>query len=127
YRITLNRDASTWGGGNFVVRTPLIENVRSLTFRYSGMAGPLNGAFDLSSVAEDIGGDDALAARRLRSQIRRIQVDVEGLTRDPDLGWEDPGDTNPATRPYRKFHLRGTLTPRNLGRRGLPDVEWGNP
>jgi hypothetical protein len=125
YRITLSSDPTSWGGAGFVVRTPLVENVRSMTFRYHAAGGQaLNAAFDLSSTSEDIGGSDAPASRRRRGAIRRIEIQLEGLTRDPDLGWEDRTDANPSTRSYRKFHLRGDVTPRNIGRKGLQDLGW---
>jgi hypothetical protein len=53
-----------------------------------------------------------------------MEVDIEGLTRDPDLGWTDATDTNPATQAHRKFRLHGEVAPRNLGRRGLQDLGW---
>jgi len=125
YRITLNDDVSTWGGANFFTRTPMLDNVRSLTFRYFDAAGPLS-AFDLGNIADDIGGADTIAGKRARSGIRRIELDVDGLTRDPDLQWVDPNDPSPATNRFRKFHLRSDITPRNIGKMGwgLQDFGW---
>ncbi len=124
YRITLNNDVGTWGARGFLVKTPLLENVRSMTFRYHGARGPLNGTFDLGRLSDDIGGGDTPSARRVRSAIRWIEVDIEGLTRDPDLSYTDAADPNPETRRYRKFRLHGEAAPRNLGRRGLQDLGW---
>ncbi len=113
YRVTLNNDIGTWGSSGFAVRTPLIENVKSLTFRYFDSKGA-----ELTAP----GGAETSASVATRSKIRRIQVDVVGLTRDPDLDFRDLSDTSPATRMYRKFGLTGEVTPRNLGRAGIRDL-----
>jgi hypothetical protein len=123
YRITLNNDVTSWGSAAFVVRTALIDNVRSLTFRYYDRArNSINATFNLSSTADDIGGGEAVTTRRLRSSISRIEVDLVGLTREPELDWLDPEDPDPETRSYRKFQLRGDITPRNRRLVGVPDV-----
>lgn len=123
YRVTLNNDPATWGTGAFVVRTPLVDNVRSMTFRYyNALGGAVNGTFDLSAVADDIGGSDAAGPKAQRASVRRIEVALVGLTREPDLGWVDSSDANPKTRAYRKFELRGDVTPRNLGMVGIRDL-----
>ena len=123
YRITLNNSTATWGTPAFIVRTPLVENVRSLTFQYFGQTGgQINSTFDLTSTADDIGGAETVAALQTRGGIRRINVSLEGLTRDPDLQWVDTADTDPDTRRYRKFELSGDVTPRNLGLKGIRDL-----
>jgi prepilin-type N-terminal cleavage/methylation domain-containing protein len=105
YRISLDENADP-------VRTVLIENVRSLRFRYYDGAGNLLPA---------VGGMDDDAALRARDSIRRIGVEIEALTRDPDLRWVDANDSNPATRAFRKFSLVGDIAPRNLGMLGIKD------
>jgi prepilin-type N-terminal cleavage/methylation domain-containing protein len=105
YRITLDEDAEP-------VRTVLIENVRSLSFRYYDSAGNLLPA---------AGGLDNVAGTSGRSAIRRVGVEIEALTRDPDLKWVDAHDANPTTRAFRKFSLAGDVTPRNLGMLGIKD------
>jgi hypothetical protein len=123
YRITLNSDPSTWGSSSFIVREPLADNVRSLAFRYLDFNGePLNTTFDLTTTSDDIGGTETSSAKILRAGIGRIDLDLIGLTRDPDIGWIDPGDTNPATRSLRKFQLAAKVTRRNGGLAGVPDV-----
>ncbi len=114
YRITL-KEASDWGGASFVTRTPLVDDVYSMTFKYSGVEGSLGA----------VGGADTPAARSTRGEIRRIDVALKGLTHDPDLTWADPNDTNPATRSHRKFLLSGAVTPRNLGKKGMQDLGPG--
>jgi hypothetical protein len=123
YRISLNNDTGTWGSDGFAVRTLVAENIRSLTFRYfDGSGNLLNSTFDLATASDDIGGGEAASQLLRRSSIRRIEVDLVGLTRDPDLGWRDPRDSDPATRAHRKFELRGDVTLRNGGMVGLQDL-----
>jgi prepilin-type N-terminal cleavage/methylation domain-containing protein len=121
FRITFNNNAASYGTGAFFTRTLVAQNVRSLTFRYFDAFGnPLNPTFDLSQTADDIGGAESGASQRAR--IARIEVDLEVLTRDPDIRWRDPDDANAGTRAYRKFDLQGSITPRNLGKTGLIDL-----
>jgi hypothetical protein len=123
YRISLSNDLGTWGSDRFAVRTLLAENIRSLTFRYFDSSGnPLNSTFDLATASDDIGGGEASSQILRRSSIRRIELDLVGLTRDPDLGWRDPNDSDPATRAHRKFELKGDITLRNGGMVGLQDL-----
>jgi hypothetical protein len=56
-----------------------------------------------------------------RAGISRVELDLVGLTRDPDLGWADPLDSNTVTRRHRKFRLTGDATPRNKGLVGVLD------
>jgi hypothetical protein len=123
YRITLNSDASTWGTSAFIVREPLAENVRSLTFRYLDSNGdPLNTTFDLATTSDDIGGAESGTPAIQRRGIRRIDLDLVGLTRDPDMGWIDAQDGNATTRSFRKFQLTANVTRRNSGLAGLRDL-----
>jgi hypothetical protein len=123
YRITLSGDSTALQGSRAGVRTLVTENVLSMSFRYYDSTGrQVNDSFNLATVADDIGGLDTAMAAARRSSIRRIEIDLVGLTRDPDPTWLDPQDTNPATRAFRKFRLRGEVTPRNLGLTGVPDL-----
>ncbi len=124
YRITLNNDVSSWGSGSFFARMPVLENVRSLTFRYLGVGGVLNDRLDLTTASDDIGGADTPEARRRRASIVGIEVEVEALTRDPDPRFEDRRDPNPATRSCRKFRLKRWVAPRNVQKKSLPDPGW---
>jgi hypothetical protein len=107
YRISLKADSTPQ-------RTVLIENVRSMRFTYYDRAG--------NQIPEP-GGADNLAGLRGRAAIRRVGVEIEALTRDPDLQWSDPDDTDPDTRAFRKFKLSGDVTPRNLGLSGIKDYQ----
>ena len=122
YRITLNNDGNTWGSSNFIVRTPLTENIRSMSFRYFTTTGTqINNTFDLTTTGDDIGGGETAAALAQRAGISRVELDLVGLTRDPDLGWADPLDSNTVTQGHRKFRLTGDVTPRNKGMVGVLD------
>ena len=123
YRATLNNDGGTFGSDGFVTRTPLIENVYAMNFRYLNQTGvQANAAFDLAGTADDIGGDDVTDAISTRAGIRRVIPQVVGLTRDPDLDYVDASDPIVATRKLRKFPLTGDITPRNLGLIGIRDI-----
>jgi hypothetical protein len=123
YRITLNNDVGTWGLSTFVVRTLVAQNVRSLSLRYLDDAGgQINSTFDLTTTSDDIGGGEGSTQVQQRSRIRRIELDLVGQTRDPDRGWSDTHDSNPATREHRKFQLKGDVTLRNGGMVALPDL-----
>lgn len=125
YRVTFNNDSTTFGGASFVVRTPLIDNVYSMNFRYFNQVNvQQNNVFDLTSVAEDIGGLDTGTRRTERASIRRIGLELTGLTPEPDPGfdWVDADDPYPATEKHRKFDLASDVTPRNLGKIGVQDI-----
>lgn len=123
YRVSLNNDTSTWGGAAFIVRTPLVENVYSMTFRYYDAAGNALNPFDLAVLTDDIGGAETADKRRERTAIKRVEASIVGLTRSPDMEWRDAADPYAATRAYRKFELKGDVTPRNLGMKGIRDLQ----
>jgi hypothetical protein len=124
YRITLSNDVGHWGTSDFVTRTVLAENVGSLVLRYFDESGvQINGTLDLDSTAEDIGGGDATVGDRAR--IRRVEVALIGLARDPDPDWVDASDSHADTRHYRKFRLASSISPRNLGMVGIEDDAGG--
>lgn len=109
YRITL----STAGAA---VKEPLADNLRSLTFTY----------YDASGTALDpavMTGTETTAARAERAKVRRITIDVEGLTPNNDVRYTDAADTDPDTQHRRKFHLVSDVQARNLGMVGAPDPD----
>ncbi|MBI4161946.1 MAG: prepilin-type N-terminal cleavage/methylation domain-containing protein, partial [Acidobacteria bacterium] len=123
YRITLNNDETDYGTWSaFAVKQPVADNIKSLTFRYFDSAGNQLNAFDLTQTADDIGGDEAAADVATRASIRRIEVDLVGLTPDPDLDFVDGTDAIAATRNYRKFRLTTDVVSQNLGLVGMPDL-----
>jgi prepilin-type N-terminal cleavage/methylation domain-containing protein len=106
YRITLDDAAAP-------VATPLIDNVRSMRFRYFDKAG---------NEVVPAGGADTPALVARRAAIRRIGVDIEVMTHDPDRDYVDPSDPDPDTRAFRKFRRTEDISPRNLGMVGIKDV-----
>ncbi len=113
YRVTLNNDSSTYGSSSFVVRTPVMENVRELSFVYHDAAGTFK---DPSATISE-----SPSAKAIRSGLTRVSVSLVGMTRQQDLAYDDPND--PAAPRFRKFELRGDVTPRNMRLKGFPDVD----
>jgi prepilin-type N-terminal cleavage/methylation domain-containing protein len=112
YKISLNNNVATCCNGDFIVRTPVVENVRSLTLQY----------FDASSVTPIAapGAAETAAAKTSRADVTRFNVSLIGMTRDPDMNYTDTSD--PAARKYRKFELRGDVVPRNMRMKGIQDL-----
>ena len=106
YRLNVMPDSTK------TTRSPVIDNVLSLRLTYFDGAG---------AVLDPPGGAEDPQARRVRGEIRRIRIELTGLTRDADPDWLDTEDPNPATRRHRKYRLTVDLSPRNLGLVGRPD------
>jgi len=112
YRISLAPDGTA-------VLTPVIDNVRSLRFVYYDVAGNVMTA---PGGLDDAAGD----GRKARASIRRIGVEIEGLTRDSHVRWSDPNDPVPGPDgrgEYRKYTLSSDSTPPNLGMFGIRDLD----
>ena len=114
YQVVLENDPSGCCGTSFARRMPIVDNVRSLRFRYFDRAG--------NEIAPP-GGAETDAAIAARASIRRVRVEIEALTRDADPHWVDEDDTDPDTRRFRKFELEGDITPPNLGRGAIRDLQ----
>jgi len=117
YRITLKPGGTALS--SIADKVPIADDVRSLVFTYYDGAGTV-----ITTMA---GGNDSTAAIADRKNIARINVSVIGMTKDPDLAYTDPTDTNPKSLNYRKFELTGDVTPRNLGFVGVPDLDLSLP
>ena len=113
YKISLNNNVGTCCAGDFIVRTPIVENVRNLTFQY----------FDATSTAPIAapGATELAAAKIVRAGITRFNVSLIGMTKDPDMNVVDASD--PAAPKYRKFELRGDVVPRHMRMKGMQDLE----
>ena len=129
YRVTLKDVAGAFPGSpqaatNFVFE-PVADNIKSLTFQYMPDAGsvPLNANTPTNS-ADDIGGGDGNVLTR--ALIRKIQVNLVGMTPDEDLDYVDASDAT-ATTHYRKFDLSSDVNPENLGRSGVKDIDVTPP
>lgn len=112
YRVTLNNDTATYGSPGFLVRTPVVENVRDLSFTYYGTGGTFKDAS--ATIPENT------AAKAVRSGLTRVHISLVGMTRQQDLNYFDPADT--AAPHHRKFELKGDVTPRNMRFRGIQDL-----
>jgi len=131
YRITL-RNVSAMGGfdgtfdslAEYNIET-IAENIKSLHLRYYDFSGNLISPNTPADASDDLGGGDA--NRDNRTNIARVEVELEGVTRQPDLLWTDPTDATPATQNKRKFDLDASVTPRNLGRKGIQDIDLQPP
>lgn len=112
YKISLNNDVTTCCNGNFIVRTPVAENIRNLTFQYFDSSG-------VGAIAAP-GATETAAVKTLRAGVTRFNVSLIGMTRDPDMNYNDTTDT--AAQTYRKFELRGDVVPRNMRMKGIQDL-----
>jgi len=110
YRLSVRPDSSRTS------RTPVADNIRSLRLTYFDGAG---------SIVDPPGGGDEPLARQTRASIRRIRIELEGLTREGDPRWRDHNDPNPRTRGHRKLRLSVDVVPRNLGLVGRADTVPG--
>ena len=114
YRISLSNNTAACCSGAFIVRTPVVENVADLTFQY------YNGT-SVSPIAAP-GATEVAAAVAARGSVTHVNVKLIGMTRDPDLTYVDPTDTNVGSQHYRKFTLEGDVTPRNMRMKGIQDL-----
>lgn len=116
----------TWDDDGNVVRRPLVDNIIELNFTYYDEGGnamtPVGGGPDPSS------DEDAEAADRLtRQEVRKILIELKGMTPEPDLAYVDPDDTNADTEHHRKFVLSEEVHTFNVGRRGQVDKDVNPP
>jgi len=98
---------------------PVADHIRSMTFRYYDGGGHLLNQDTPDSASDDIAGSDA--GIPVRARVRRIAVRLVGMGPD-DLGDSDPGDETAAVR-HRNFELRSNVSPENLGKRGIADID----
>ena len=112
YRVTLSNDASKYGSPAFAVRTPVAENVRDLSFVYHTVGGTFKDA--------SAGILETPAARETRSGLLSVEVSLVGMTRQQDMSYKDTAD--PIAPMFRKFELKGDVTPRNMRLKGILDL-----
>jgi hypothetical protein len=112
YRVTLNNDNTKYGSPAFVVRTPIAENVRNMSLVYYNAAGTFKDPL--------AGIQETAAAKAARSSLTRVGLSLVGMTRQQDFDYVDALD--PAALRYRKFELKGDITPRNMRLKGIQDL-----
>ncbi|HUD72359.1 MAG TPA: prepilin-type N-terminal cleavage/methylation domain-containing protein [Dongiaceae bacterium] len=128
YRVTLadvngTYPASPQASSAFVFE-PVADNIRSMRFQYWPDSGAQLGPDTPASSGDDIGGADANSVTR--SKIRRITVNLVGMTPDDDLDYTDASDAT-ATTHYRKLDLVSDVNAENLGRTGIKDIDITPP
>jgi hypothetical protein len=116
YKISLNNDSTTYGNASFFVKQPIADNIKSLAFKY----------YDENETLVAAPGG-AEGNKDDRADIRRIEIELIGMTQHPDQKWEDPNDSDLKTKKYRKFNLTQDISPRNLGKFGVPDIDLTPP
>lgn len=144
YRFTLDLDGS-------VVRTPLAENIRSLTLLYymdSGGTTPLTDTNSPAAPAPNIGGagqyDPAnpgaiVPGRVIRSRIRSVRVRLIGMNAVSDANYSDTSTANgilstagalasdTVAPNFRRMTMDTLIVPRNLGLKGMPLIQSNPP
>lgn len=118
YRISLNNNVATCCSGNFIVRTPVVENVHALSFQYYNATSP--------SPIVAPGSTETAVAVSGRENVTHIGLRLVGMTRDPDMNYVDPTEAAQSPAPsdihHRKFTLEGDITPRNMRMKGIQDL-----
>ncbi len=112
YKISLNNNVGTCCAGDFIVRTPMVENIRNMTFQYFDAASAVPVAAPATT--------EVAAEKQKRADMTRFNVSLIGMTKDPDLTYTDATDA--AAPKYRKFELRGDVVPRNMRMKGVQDL-----
>ena len=126
YRVSLADIAtfpSTPPNSTAFVFEPVAENIRSMTFQYYDDSGTLLNPNTPANTADDIGGADANILTR--AKIRRIAVNLVGMTSDEDPNYIDTADA--AAQHFRKFDLASDVNAENLGRSGVKDIDITPP
>ena len=128
YRVTLADISGSFPGApnaasNFVYE-PVADNIKSMTFQYLPDSGAQLGPDTPANSADDLGGSDANSLTR--SKIRRIAVNLVGMTPDEDMDFVDASDAT-ATTHYRKFDLQTDVNAENLGKTAVKDIDVTPP
>ncbi len=129
YRVTLTDvtgafPSSPQASGDFVYE-PVADNIRSMVFQYYDDGGNLVNPDTPADKTDDIGG--ANANQVSRDRVRRITVNLVGMTPDEDLQYLDATDAIAATQHFRKFDLQSSVNAENLGKSGVKDIDVNPP
>lgn len=129
YRVTITDVAGAFPASpqasSAFVYEPVAENIYSMTFQYYSDGAILVNPDTPADKTDDIGGAESNAATRDR--VKRITVNLVGMTADPDSGYDDATDAIAATRSFRKFDLRSDVNAENLGKAGVKDIDITPP
>src|SRR5262249_29691348 len=100
------------------IKQPVADNIKSMSFTYYDGSG---------NVLTAVGGADDPNSIAGRAKVSKVGINVVGMTEDPDLAYIDPTAPNLLTRHYRKFTLQTGVTPRNMGMKGVVDIDLDDP
>jgi prepilin-type N-terminal cleavage/methylation domain-containing protein len=141
-RITIEDD------GNLLF-TPVAENIRSIGFKYFQDTTGQTPLTDLNTTPVDVssgpGGlgqydpdnpNTIIPDRLVRAKIRSIQLQLVGMSANPDGNYTDTASywiptvtgttgttaTDSIAPTYRKFAVSSLIVPRNLGKRGMREA-----
>ena len=132
YRVTLKND------GTVGPEVPVAKNIRNLAFTYyKDTAGAVvatpnggGGQYTVSTAPTAA----TLAAREVRATIRGMHVNLVGMSQTPDSAYREPLEATlptaeqvAAAAKHRQYKLESTLIPRNLGKRGLQEIDTKIP
>lgn len=139
---TLYRFTLAPGNSISVVRTPLAENIRSLTFDYyedaTGVTPlrDLNGnALDPATIGTTVGGEGAIdpaagnveIARQIRQKVQSVRMTLIGMNEAPDPGYTAPNESIVAVQNRRQYRVETLVAPRNYQRRGMREQDLVPP
>ena len=129
YRITLKDD------GTPDTPVPIANNIRSVTYSYFADALTTAAVVPNGGVGQWIvvGGTTPAASitqRELRGGVRAIRMNLTGMSPSADPSYTEPIETAlptaqqvAAARNRRQYSLQSTIVPRNLGKRGVQEID----
>src|SRR5687767_1633118 len=129
YRITLKDD------GTPDTPVPIANNIRSVTYSYFADALTTAAVVPNGGVGPFVvtGGSTtalAISQRELRGGIRAIRMNLIGMSPSADPSYTEPIETAlptaqqvAAARNRRQYSLQSTIVPRNLGKRGVQEID----
>ncbi len=129
YRITLKDD------GTPDTPVPIANNIRSVSYTYfadalTSVAIAPNGGGGQFIVTGGSTTPAAITARELRGGVRSIRINLVGMSPGLDRDYVEPIETAlpaaqqvAAARNRRQYALQSTVIPRNLGKRGVQEID----
>lgn len=139
---TLYRFTLAPGNSISVVRTPLAENIRSLTFEYYEDPTGVTPLRDLSgavlppaTIGTTVGGQGAIdpaagnveIARQIRQKVQSVRMVLVGMTEGTDPSYTAPNETVAAVQNRRQYRVETLIAPRNYQRRGMREQDLTEP
>ena len=129
YRITLKDD------GTPDTPVPIANNIRSVSYTYfadalTSVAITPNGGGGQFIVTGGTTTPAAITARELRGGVRSVRINLVGMSPGIDRDYVEPLETAlptaqqvAAARNRRQYSLQSTVIPRNLGKRGVQEID----